>query len=91
MEDKCRYCLHVKDCSNRCEYGSLICAMNRQIPKDVENSYVSLQQENKQLREKLDKINKWFQNHQNQTVDMDGMIVKETHIYEEILNIIKEG
>ena len=56
MNEKCKYCNYVSKCSRRCEYDSVICKLQRSFPKVVDKSYEQLQQENKQLKEVIDKL-----------------------------------
>lgn len=53
MNEKCKYCDYVSKCSKKCEYGSILCTVNRSFPKIVDKSYEELQQENQQLKSKL--------------------------------------
>lgn len=50
MNDKCKYCDYVSECSRKCEYDSILCKVQRSFPKVVDKSYEQLQQENKQLK-----------------------------------------
>lgn len=49
MNEKCKYCDYVSQCSRICEYGSILCKLHRSFPKVVNKSYEQLQQENKRL------------------------------------------
>ena len=49
MNEKCKYCDYVSECSRKCEYDSILCKINRSFPKVVDKSYEQLQQENKHL------------------------------------------
>jgi len=50
MNEKCKYCDYVSECSRKCEYDSILCTINRSFPKVVDKSYEQLQQENEQLK-----------------------------------------
>lgn len=50
MNDKCKYCDYVSECSRKCEYDSILCKVQRNFPKVVDKSYEQLQQENQQLK-----------------------------------------
>lgn len=50
MNDKCKYCSYVSKCSERCEYNSILCLLNRRIPKIVNKSYEELKKENEELK-----------------------------------------
>lgn len=56
MNEKCKYCDYVSKCSRICEYNSILCKIQRSFPKVVDKSYEQLQQENKQLKDNLDKL-----------------------------------
>lgn len=58
MSEKCKYCNYVSRCSQRCEYNSLLCKINRSFPKVVDKSYEELQKENQKYKEVIDKIKK---------------------------------
>ena len=56
MNEKCKYCDYVSKCSRICEYNSILCKIQRSFPKVVDKSYEQLKQENKQLKEKVNKL-----------------------------------
>lgn len=56
MNEKCKYCDYVSECSRKCEYDSILCKINRSFPKVVDKSYEQLQQENKQFKDNWDKL-----------------------------------
>ena len=70
MNEKCKYCDYVSKCSKICEYDSIICKVHRSFPKVVDKSYEQLQQENKQLKDKLSKIETLIINHNCDTGDI---------------------
>lgn len=66
MNEKCKYCDYVSKCSRICEYNSYLCKVHRSFPKVVDKSYEQLQQENKQLKEKLDWDLQWALKYEKQ-------------------------
>lgn len=61
MNKNCKYCDYISKCSRRCEYGSILCRLNRSFPKIIDKSYEDLQQENQQLKmiiEEYKRLNK---------------------------------
>ena len=70
MNEECKYCDYVSECSRYCEYDSLMCKLQRSFPKIVDKSYEQLQQENKQLKDKLSKIETLIINHNCDTGDI---------------------
>lgn len=62
MNDKCKYCDYVSECSRKCEYDSILCKVQRSFPKVVDKSYEQLQQENKQLKDNWNKLKKYLIN-----------------------------
>lgn len=60
MNDKCKYCDYVSECSRKCEYDSILCKVQRSFPKVVDKSYEQLQQENKQLKDNWNKLKKYI-------------------------------
>ena len=61
MNEKCKYCDYVSECSRKCEYDSILCTINRSFPKVVDKSYEQLQQENKQFKDNWDKLKEWLE------------------------------
>ena len=61
MNEKCKYCDYVSECSRKCEYDSILCKINRSFPKVVDKSYEQLQQENKQLKDNWNKLKEWIE------------------------------
>lgn len=70
MNEKCKYCDYVSECSRKCEYDSILCKINRSFPKVVDKSYEQLQQENKQLKDNWDKLKKWLENNWIESQDI---------------------
>lgn len=68
MNDKCKYCDYVSECSRKCEYDSILCKIQRSFPKVIDKSYEQLKQENKHLDEvncKLRKTNEQLKDNWN--------------------------
>lgn len=94
MNEKCKYCDYVSKCSRSCEYGSILCTLNRSFPKIVNKSYEQLQEENKKqngrisflednwnkLKEYIDTVFQWY----SYSYGNEGCI--EAKIAKEILN-----
>lgn len=62
MNEKCKYCDYVSECSRKCEYDSILCKINRSFPKVVDKSYEQLQQENKQLKDNWNTLKEYLYN-----------------------------
>ena len=60
MSEKCKYCNYVSKCSQFCEYNSVICKLHRSFPKIVSQSYEEVEQENKQLKERVERIDNYL-------------------------------
>lgn len=65
MNDKCKYCDYVSECSRKCEYDSILCKVQRSFPKVVDKSYEQLQQENKQLKDNWNMLKEHLINRYN--------------------------
>lgn len=70
MNEKCKYCDYVSECSRKCEYDSILCTINRSFPKVVDKSYEQLQQENKQLKYNWDKLKEWLESNWEESQDI---------------------
>lgn len=70
MNEKCKYCDYVSECSRKCEYDSILCTINRSFPRVVDKSYEQLQQENKQLKANWDKLKEWLENNWIESQDI---------------------
>ncbi len=81
MNDKCKYCDYVSECSRKCEYDSILCKIQRSFPKVIDKSYEQLKQENKHLDEvncKLRKTNEKINDNWNK---LKEYIVDEYFMY----------
>lgn len=56
MNENCKYCKTSKTCLENADYNSIYCQMHKRIPKVIGKTYEELQQENKQLKEQLKKL-----------------------------------
>ena len=70
MNEKCKYCDYVSECSRKCEYDSILCTINRSFPKVVDKSYEQLQQENKQFKDNWKKLKEWLENNWLESQDI---------------------
>lgn len=62
MNEKCKYCDYVSECSRKCEYDSIMCKVYRSFPRVVDKSYEQLQQENKQLKDNWNMLKEHLKN-----------------------------
>ena len=70
MNEKCKYCDYVSECSRKCEYDSILCTINRSFPKVVDKSYEQLQQENKQFKDNWKKLKEWLESNWEESQDI---------------------
>ena len=70
MNEKCKYCDYVSECSRKCEYDSILCTINRSFPRVVDKSYEQLQQENKQFKDNWDKLKEWLESNWIESQDI---------------------
>lgn len=54
MNENCKYCKTAKTCLENAEYNSIYCHMHKRIPKIIDKTYEELQNENQQLKDKLE-------------------------------------
>ena len=70
MNEKCKYCDYVSECSRKCEYDSIMCKVYRSFPKVVDKSYEQLQQENKRFKDNWDKLKEWLESNWEESQDI---------------------
>lgn len=51
MNEKCKYCDYVSECSRFCEYNSIMCLIHRSFPKIVDKTYEELEKQNQELKQ----------------------------------------
>lgn len=98
MNDKCKYCDYVSECSRKCEYDSILCKVQRSFPKVVDKSYEQLQQENTQLKNKINMAIEYYEANQQECVigrNKDEKLIKEYYLpaqcSKKMLDILKEN
>ena len=83
MNEKCKYCDYVSECSRKCEYDSIMCKVYRSFPKVVDKSYEQLQQENKQLKYNWNKLKEYIR--KNIIYDDIGMKILDPSLLEDYM------
>lgn len=97
MNYNCKYCDYVDKCSRRCEYGSLLCVLNRSFPKVVERPYKEVLYENSDLKLKLERKNKVIEeaiNYLDGAYEMScytKMVILEKENIEDLRDILNKG
>ena len=89
MNEKCKYCDYVSECSRKCEYDSILCTINRSFPKVVDKSYEQLQQENKQLKANWNKLKEYIR--KNIIYDDIGMKILDPSLLEDYMQEFEKG
>lgn len=89
MNEKCKYCDYVSECSRKCEYDSIMCKVYRSFPKVVDKSYEQLQQENKQLKYNWNKLKEYIR--KNIIYDDIGMKILDPSLLEDYMQEFEKG
>lgn len=74
MNEKCKYCLTAMTCPKMCEENSIYCAMHRRFPKNLDGTFVQLQEENRKYKEVIEKLNDLLSDEFLEVIDRDTLL-----------------
>lgn len=81
MNEKCKYCDYISKCSRKCEYDSILFKVQRSFPKVVDKSYEQLQQENQQLQERIEYLERSIVRKEETITELEQEQVPYTNEY----------